>query len=366
MENRFWFLLSKKLTAHATHEELEELAEFQKKHPDSQFPAHQLEQLWHNNPGNPANESAFEEHLERMRKLGLYASESEKANPSETSTPVPIQKNTLVAALLAACVIGLLGWFFWPDKAKTDGHLPLNGEADRQVLTAAGKKTKLVLPDGTQVWLNADSKLTYQKDFGISNREISLAGEAFFDVAKNEKLPFQITTSDIRIKVTGTAFNLKAYPDEQSSETSLIRGKIEVTVKDRPSEKYILHPNEKLVVRNQQLVDKPGSGNEPGQQQKSLPFIQLERIQIPVNDSIIQEASWMYNRLVFDDDSFEDIAKKMYRWYGVKVSIPDPEIAAIHFNYQIKNETVEEALANMQLTAHFHFTRNRDSILITK
>lgn len=311
------------------------------------------------------NDEAFEQHLQKMQKLGLYPVDETETQP-ETSIPViPLQKNKMVAALMVACVIGLLGFIFWPKNTKTNPLIQKTGP-DIEVLTAMGKKDKVILPDGTQVWLNGQSKLSYSKDFGLKNREVRLSGEAYFDVVKNENLPFYITTADIKIKVTGTAFNLKAYPDESITETSLVRGKVEVTVNARPSEKYILHPNEKLVVRDQEPTTDKGTNTLNGRVKRTLPFIQLQKLQLPDNDSIISEASWVYNRLIFDDDSFEQIAKKMTRWYGVEVTIQDPNIAAIHFNYQIKNETIEEALSNMQLTAKFQFTRQNNSIQITK
>ena len=88
------------------------------------------------------------------------------------------------------------------------------------------------------------------KDFGKEKREVTLAGEGFFDVTKNNEMPFIISTASINIKVLGTTFNVKAYNEDKQTETSLLHGSIEVTIKNRPNDKIILSPSEKLVVEN--------------------------------------------------------------------------------------------------------------------
>ena len=113
-----------------------------------------------------------------------------------------------------------------------------------------GSRTHLTLPDGTMVWLNAGSRLSYGKNYNTATREVNLTGEAFFDVAHNTQKPFLIHTARIDVQVLGTSFNVKSYPTDRTTEATLIRGSIEVSIKDRPSEKIILRPDEKLVVAN--------------------------------------------------------------------------------------------------------------------
>src|SRR4029078_631833 len=98
------------------------------------------------------------------------------------------------------------------------------------VSTKRGSKSKVQLPDGTQVWLNADSRIAYNEKFQGNLREVTLEGEAYFDVVRDEKRPFVIHTAAIDIKVLGTAFNVRSYANEKNTETSLIRGSIEVTL----------------------------------------------------------------------------------------------------------------------------------------
>ena len=132
-----------------------------------------------------------------------------------------------------------------------------------EIATLPGTHSKTILPDGSTVWLNAGSKLTYNKNFNTATREVELSGEAYFDVKKDEHHPFIIHTSAMHIKVLGTAFNVKSYPGDKSSETSLIRGSIEVTMNNRPQEKIILHPSEKLVVMNRIETKKDEDETKP-------------------------------------------------------------------------------------------------------
>ena len=129
-----------------------------------------------------------------------------------------------------------------------------------QVVAPVGSRTSLTLSDGTKVWLNAGSTLRFDNNFNNGHRKIYLEGEAYFDVTKNKKLPFIVKTSDIDLKVLGTAFNVKCYKEEGTIETTLVRGSIMIESKDASGkiETTILKPNEKAI-----FVRKRERGLEP-------------------------------------------------------------------------------------------------------
>src|ERR1019366_6846207 len=104
-------------------------------------------------------------------------------------------------------------------------------------------KSKIVLSDGSVVTLNSETTLRYPAEFNGQTREVYLDGEAFFDVAKDHKHPFIVHAGKMNVRVLGTAFNIKSYANDATSETTLIRGAIEVTMSDRPSDRIILKPN---------------------------------------------------------------------------------------------------------------------------
>ena len=109
----------------------------------------------------------------------------------------------------------IAGVWIFKNSGGQAGEKELVAKHSNEVSTQPGSKSKIQLPDGSTVWLNAGSKLTYTKDFGKEIREVTLIGEAFFDVTKMKEKPFIIHTSSINIKVLGTAFNVKAYPEDK-------------------------------------------------------------------------------------------------------------------------------------------------------
>lgn len=220
--------------------------------------------------------------------------------------------------------------------------------------TARGSRSTLVLNDGTKVILNSDSQLKFPETFSGDKREVFLSGEAFFDVTHNEKAPFIIHTSRMNIRVLGTAFNVKAYPDDSTSEATLIRGIIEVTPNNRPSDKIILRPKEKLILSNAGPEQKvPGSSTSPAIADTRLLIGKLHYIS-PA-DSAIVETSWMDNKLVFRDESFVELAADLSRRYDVSIEFASDAPKEFRFTGIFEKETIEQVLRALQLTEKFEY-----------
>ncbi|RYH21996.1 hypothetical protein EON65_19830 [archaeon] len=126
----------------------------------------------------------------------------------------------------------------------------LNHPADQQLETVitTNKKAFRMLDDGTKIWLNKNSTFSYNKAFGKDKREITLTGEAYFDVARNTAIPLFIHAGDIDIEVKGTAFNVNAYKDSRIIQVALVRGLIQITDRSDLKRKVLLHPSEKLTL----------------------------------------------------------------------------------------------------------------------
>ncbi|MBC9913606.1 FecR family protein [Chitinophaga varians] len=206
------------------------------------------------------------------------------------------------------------------------------------------------LPDGTAVWLNKKSKLTcYPGD----DRTVSLEGEAFFDVAKNPAHPFVIHTERMDITVLGTTFNVKAYKNDVSDETLLVSGAVEITLREQESSKIRLRPNEKIILHTSSSKQHPTTVYEV-------------KNSVANQDSTLNETLWRENKLVFSHETFEQIAVKMERWYGVNIHIQDPSLKKLLFTAIFENETVDQTLTALQLSAPFHYQINQQDIFITK
>jgi transmembrane sensor len=362
-QERVWNLMAKKLSGETSPEELQELERLLQSNPDLLAQAKILAEMW--NQAAPddrqAAEDAFDRHLDRMKEI----------NSGEIDIPMPRNRSGKYSRILAgsvAAIVATLGIVFaWqhsgPHAASADWATGTVARVSSEISTRNGSKTHVVLPDGTLVWLNAGSRITYDKDYGASIREISLTGEAFFDVARNAEKPFVIHTARIDIRVLGTRFNIRSYPTDKTTEATLIRGSIEVSIKDRPSEKIILKPNEKLVVANDDsTLHRNTAGRGGGNADESLVNIRKPTYE-PVTGAIV-ETSWVDNKLIFQDEDFGDLATSMERWYGVEIHFADPGLKEWHFTGSFQNETIQQALDAMKLTADFYYRIDGDRVTI--
>ena len=164
----------------------------------------------------------------------------------------------------------------------------------------------LLLPDSTQVWLNAASSLEFPDRFEGNEREVYLTGEAFFDVKHADALPFLIHTKNVTTTVVGTAFNIKAYPDQKVIIVSVSRGKVKVS-------------------RNDQLIATLTKGQQVKVMNTKEPVIEKEVTVEKIN-------SWQQGDLVYEDIAFEDIVKDLQNVFNVEIKIEDPAISQLTIN----------------------------------
>ena len=229
-----------------------------------------------------------------------------------------------------------------------------------QVIAKNGRKIQQVLPDGSSIWLNAGSSLTYAAGYGKSNREVFLQGEAYFDVAPDKDLPFLVHAGRLTVKVLGTSFNVRAYKEEANIETALIKGKVEVQVDDEAEKKIVLLPNEKLTIPRQPVADSLASAkmNEP-QVKYAVQALSKQ------NDSAgYNEIAWINNRLVFLNEPFDVVAQKMERWYDVRIHFLRQSLAQEVLSGIFQKETIDQALQVMQMTTSFSFRRDGKDIYL--
>lgn len=368
VNDEIWNLIAKKLSGEADAGELLELEKALRQDADLHYSLQAIQDVWASNPGLQTDfiEKAFENHENKLRSVL-----TDYPGPGSVSpAPYPFSEKNRYRRMRPALILAGLMVLFLSIYYAVQPH-PKPAELARkeinkpsEVSTQYGSRTKLLLPDGTSVWLNSGSRLTYDSAYGDVNREVSLTGEAFFDVAKNKQIPFVIHTGKINIKVLGTAFNVKSYPGDRTIETSLIQGRIEVTFKDHSQSSVILHPNQKLVVEN--------DPEEPGHQKK-ITADQPLKSAVTINpvshfgpDSLITETAWVDNLLVFQDESFADLAKKMERWYGIHMVIEDQPLDTLHFTGSFEKEDIRQALTALQLLSKFNFTIQNGEVHIQK
>lgn len=200
---------------------------------------------------------------------------------------------------------------------------------------------QLTLSDGTKVWLNSDSRLVYPVAFSGDTREVSLSGEAYFDVQKNAEKPFVVTTALGKVRVLGTQFNVKVYPDEASVITTLVSGR--VSFGNEMVEETKLSPGYQLV------FDKGGR-------------------KVDVKKVNVQHfVSWRDNQMSFQGESLESIMRMLARWYDVNVVFEDEELKQLEFSGNLdKYEDIGKFLKLFELGADVQFEIKNNVIQVRK
>jgi ferric-dicitrate binding protein FerR (iron transport regulator) len=372
-DDQFWQLVSLKLSGEATQEELSELKILLQENPELGLRLEILHNLWNKAPVTPQarRTDALNRHLQRLSNhLSEPVLQYETAGAVEEELvdeePEKDRKSRLyagfwpitgIAASLAAAFILLNPWAPKKNAAQV---------AQNTISTKPGSKSKIQLPDGSQVWLNADSRITYDESFRGPFREVQLTGEAYFDIARDKDHPFIIHASTIDVKVLGTSLNIRSYTNEKNTETVLIHGSIEVTLRNSPDRKIILKPNEKLVVLNgKAMVVKGGKQADDGDDDDDKPVITLKKAHFREKDSTATEVLWVKNKLAFDQESLEDVALKIERWYNVKMFITEESLKNTAYSGVFEDESLRQVMEALRLTGNFRYTINKREITIT-
>ena len=226
-----------------------------------------------------------------------------------------------------------------------------------EITAPMGSKSKITMPDGSKVVLNAGSSISYNGDFNIKTREVTLSGEAYFDVSKQKKMPFCVkTNSAIEIKVLGTSFNVKSYPNEGTVETTLVSGSLILEQsKIGKKEQILLSPNQRATfIKSEGLVYLSEIDNFIKDGTQNVDQLKGKVLLSKYVDTELFTA-WKDGKLVFRNEKFESLALKLERWYGVKICINNEEIKSFHFNGTIENETINDVMEIIAYTLPIQF-----------
>ncbi|ANH82217.1 hypothetical protein A8C56_15725 [Niabella ginsenosidivorans] len=262
------------------------------------------------------------------------------------AAPVKKRVHVLKRLLVAAAVLLLLGMGvlgIWYSAGRTKESSSLN-----EIATEKGSKTTITLPDGSRVWINAATRLTYDHSFGEKTRSVFLTGEAYFEVAKDKQHPFIVHTATADVRAVGTSFNVRSYPGEGISETTLLTGIVDVFLKKGTGEKIRLKPMEKLLVKNEQYPQ--SSGAEEG-----APEIAVIKIIQDSTQDALPETAWIKNRLIFKQMKLRDIARELERCYNSEVIIRDSALLDRRLSGSFRQESLEAILETFKLAAGINY-----------
>ncbi|GHV50861.1 anti-sigma factor [Bacteroidia bacterium] len=241
-------------------------------------------------------------------------------------------RRILQYAAMAACLIGAT-WLF------AVHHFSANGEKVATLNTLyvpAGQRVSFTLADGTLVWLNAQTKLTYPVEFSADERHVHIEGEAYFEVAKDKKKPFVVSSKDADIKVLGTTFNISAYPEEPFSRISLQEGSLLVYNPQSSSEGIKLKPNEEVTIEGNRMKVSAIKDN---------------------NYSL-----WKDGVYCFEDELFGNVLKKLEIYYDVSIEVKEPSM--LQWRYTVKfrqRDGIHEILRLMQRIHQFTIIKDDEN-----
>ncbi len=226
-----------------------------------------------------------------------------------------------------------------------------------ELIVPFGSRVLFTLPDGTEVTLNAGSRLKYDNIYGITDRIVNLEGEGYFKVAKDSERPFTVKTSHISVVALGTEFNVRAYSDNKTIETTLVEGslKIENINNDPGEEVIILKPNQKVTYNKESstIVDETiRSESDPD---NFIPETVQEAITTPelVTEDVNIEPiiSWKDNKWIFEQQCLSKIAVELERKFDVKIVFESERLKTVRFTGTILAEPIEQVLEVMSFSA---------------
>lgn len=207
------------------------------------------------------------------------------------------------------------------------------------VTVPAGQRTHLTLPDGSKVWLNARTQLCYPVNFNQKERKVILEGEAYFDVARNEKKPFIVQTEQYQVEVLGTQFNVEAYSESDEFETTLMQGSVKVSSQQNPGQTLTLQPNQKAYVKDGALTA------------------------VMVDD--FSSYRWKEGLICFKNTPFQEVMHEFEKYYGIRVVIENQDVIPYSYNGKFRqSDGVDYALSVLQRDIHFTYNKDNESEII--
>jgi ferric-dicitrate binding protein FerR (iron transport regulator) len=316
-----------------------------------------------NNQGKQQVEFSKKEEFERL----MYSIDHQRPVENDISGRSLQKLLKIAAAIIVLLSLGIAYLIVNPSESQDLTN------AYNKITVPKGSKAKLEFEDGTKVWLNAESSLTYPSKFSKSERKVNLVGEAYFIVSKNPNRPFIVMTSGIRINVLGTSFNVKAYPQDNTIETTLESGVLSVeqlNLGRSSRENIILKPNQKLILlKNPLNREKKNSDNKSDSLQKKNLAL-TEKIQATQKSGLYKDidtktyTSWKEGKLIFKNEPLYTLASRLEKWYNINIQIADESLITKTYTGVFEKETVEQALKAICLTSDINFKIDKNNVII--
>lgn len=272
-----------------------------------------------------------------------------RQHPEVKKVSVFIRMMQVAAIIVVSFVLGGLSVYFL-------NRQPVVEEAPArfaytEVVAPLGARSKVILPDSSEVWLNAGSTLKYSTNFNKSDRDLTLVGEGYFKVAKNKQLPFVVDAFGFLVKAVGTEFNVKAYEEDKTIETVLVEGKVKLENQSKTiAGDVFLDPKYKATYYKANPEDKDGR----------------PRLVISSGVDLFPLISWKDGKLAFKGELFKDLVVELGRKYNFKFQFESDDVKDLRFTGILKDETLQQVMDMIKITSPITYRVDGKVIYIKK
>lgn len=315
------------LNGQASDEEKQRLLAWLRAHEDNRKLFSELQTVWQiaDRHADPAEEAqmAFNRFIRRIDS-------HEMGRRKEIRT---LSAKWMAAA--AAIIVLLSAGSFWVGRSKSPAPQRMY-----TVVMSKGCKGPVLLPDSTVVWLNGNSKLTYPEVFADKERNVTLEGEGYFEVVKNQAAPFHVETRGMKIKVLGTRFDVKNYAGSSVIGASLLSGSVEVELTET-RQLTRLKPNQQI---RYNTADRSVSIEEVDAREQIL---------------------WVNDQLELSNERLSDVLRKLSYWYGLEFIIAPDVDTKQRLSFVVRKESEEELLDILTQISSIRYTRKGDKVYVT-
>ncbi|MDR2920285.1 MAG: FecR family protein [Tannerella sp.] len=242
----------------------------------------------------------------------------------------------IAASVLILLTTGILAFYAGRSTDKKEPQI-----AYYETSVPLGAQSKVVLPDQSVVWINAGSSIKYHEDTEKQTRNINLEGEAYFEVSKNQDMPFIVESGSLQVSVLGTSFNVKAYENQETIDIVLVSGKVEVRSENKQDDAYLLSPDEMLSYNKQ-------TNHAEKSMVQSLNY-----------------CAWKNGQLKFDEQQFALLAKDLERIYNVQIEVKSDLLKTERFSGSFSYDySINDILREIDVEKKYTWKQNGNQIII--
>jgi len=329
-------LLNKFIANKCTSSEIDEVFDWFRKSRDKEQSKAVFKNYWEDTEVTDITDGEFEQRRLDQIHHAINLSQSERLRKGKIRffTERNFSRVRIISRVAAVLLLPVLTLFIYIRFFQPEIFSMLSMSQEYEIVSPPGSRTQFELSDGTKVWLNHGSKMDYPQRFTGDSRIVKLTGEGYFEVAHNKAKPFIVEASGLAVKAVGTAFNVKAYPDDTNIETTLESGKV-------------------IILKNISGKKPEICDMKPGQH---FIFNSVSNKYSLKTENPAKYVSWKEGRLIFQDDHLDQVAERLSRWYNVKVTLKDSELSSLTYTATFVDETLDQILEMLEFVTPISYT----------